>query len=171
MLKLQEFFGKDSFYRGNNGEWYVVFDYSRDSEIIDRANLQAIKKLYGIDGKKDAEFPPDICIERASHWAVGWVEYILINPDNTEFVAIGEKIEEKLKNYPILDEYLYSAMQVEEFTYYLEDAIKDYNNRHNTPFDYDMYSDQCFNIAYDRSEVYIDCYDLEKIAGTEGSDK
>ncbi len=171
MLKLQEFFGKDSFYRGNNGEWYVVFDYSRDSEIIDRANLHDIKKLYGIDGKIDGEFPPDICIERASHWAVGWIEYILINPDNAEFVAIGETIEAKLKDYPILSDDTYSDMQFNEYTYYLEYAIKTYNIRHDTSFDYDTYRDKCMDLAYDRSEVYIDIGDLEKIAGTEGSDK
>jgi len=171
MYRMQEYFGKDSAYFGSNGNWYVVFDYSRNSSTIDNANLQVIKKLYGIDRKIDGEFPPDICIECASHWAFGWIEYILINPDSAEFVAIGEKIENSLKDYPILDDMVYSDLQDKEYSYYLEDAIRDYNNRHDTPFDYDTYHDECKDLAYDRSEVYIDCGDLEKIAGTEGSNK
>ena len=163
MLRLKEFFGRDSYYRGIHGEWYVVYDYSRDSSTMELSNVRRIRQLYNIEAMKDDKFPSDIKIERASHWAVGWIEYIIINPDNAEFVKIAEEIQENLSNYPVLSEDLYSNMQFEEYETWLEQAINDYNLNHDIEFAYDKYHEQCIDLAYNRDEPYIDSDDLERI--------
>ena len=43
-------------------------------------------------------------INRMGHWAVGWVEQILIHEDYTILLQTGDKIIEKLEGYPVLDE-------------------------------------------------------------------
>lgn len=157
-MKLIEFFGKDSVYFGSCDNWEVVFDYSRDFELIDKANLEYIKTVYGILGKSDAEFPADIRIERASHWAVGWIEYIIINPDNTEFVAIANNIAKKLADYPILSEDIYLRMQDEYYTECMEDIEREF------PADIlEQYHDEIQDYFYEHE--YVDTYTVKKIIG------
>jgi hypothetical protein len=47
----------------------------------------------------------------ASHWAVGWVEYIMLREDAPpELIAIVEEVKHDLDGYPVFDDDHYSQM-------------------------------------------------------------
>ncbi len=76
-------------------EWFVSdISRHRESKIIDESNFDAALKV--LKGESET-----LEIVRFGHWAVGWIEHLFIHPSRkTEL----ESLEEKLDNYPILDE-------------------------------------------------------------------
>lgn len=88
-------------------DWLVIdVMQTRDSGALFVSNFTTALKLLG--GESD-----DVVVHRFGHWAVGWFEIITINPNATDKVAIANKIEQDLLDYPILDEDEYSRMQFE----------------------------------------------------------
>ena len=103
-------------YMGEDFSAYLVLlGRHRDSPILDNVNFDAALELLGGESKT-------VLIEHASHWAVGWVESILINPVDKDSVAVGEDIEERLANYPVLDEQELSRREWEAMTEYWDSA-------------------------------------------------
>jgi hypothetical protein len=77
--------------------WLVVpCGRNRDSEPFDESNFVTALKLLG--GASET-----VEVHRFGHWANGWFEVILVQPDGAA-AAIALDIEERLDNYPILDE-------------------------------------------------------------------
>lgn len=74
---------------------------SRDSSCLEQSNFAIMLSRLG--GESET-----ITVVRESHWAVGWVEWIAIEADESDesnaALAIADEICEKLKDYPILDE-------------------------------------------------------------------
>ena len=97
----------DFAYYGNHPTWLVTLERTRDSDQIDRSNWR-----YITSGMLVAH-PDDVAIESMSHWAVGWVEYLLVRPGSP-----AEKImsdwSEVLAIYPIADEEDYEKLVAEE---------------------------------------------------------
>jgi len=105
-------------YYGDFPTYYVFLGRSRDSDLWEESNFLAALDLLG--GESD-----DIIIERAGHWAVGWVEHIAINPCNADKVKIAENIRERLESYPVLDEEDFCEREFEEYS----QEFNDYCNR------------------------------------------
>ena len=98
---------------------WAGIDYNRDSGVLDKANYQAFHRdivpLY----------EDDFTSERMNHWAVGWVERTLVkvlhnDVDGIISTNISEAFCEtlsaldNLKDYPVLDDELYSEMEWQE---------------------------------------------------------
>lgn len=95
----------------------------RASDALERANFLAMLNALGFD---DDESPHDDCprvgdndeptrvIVRESHWAVGWVEWIAIHETDTDGLRIADDCARRLKDYPILDEELWSDLENED---------------------------------------------------------
>lgn len=101
-------------YCGHNpvGE-YCIYGRSRDSSILENSNYDLILEQL-------EELAPDHCYDfRAHHWAVGWVETIMLKPDapNEALQAAGE-ILCSLADYPCLDDGAYSERQCSELQDY-----------------------------------------------------
>jgi hypothetical protein len=98
----------------NMDDWLVLdIMRHRDSDCLTESNWRvAIKKLGGetYDSEEDTG---DVSIVRFGHWAVGWVEHILVRP-NSPAHNIAIKLEEKLNDYPILDDDDFSNLEDEE---------------------------------------------------------
>ena len=95
-------------YFGDKGEWLQVISHTRDSSCLERSNFQvATKMMEDVDSE---------CfeIERYSHWACGWIETLVIDPDNKAAVEKGNEIITLISQYPILDEDHYSQLQDDE---------------------------------------------------------
>lgn len=110
-------------YVGPNYDGYFVGpSRNRDSDIIDESNFEAALERLG--GETPCECNPAerwesncTCAVRVihdSHWACGWVEYILVRETATEKVATLAEIQSDLDAYPILDETDVSERQIQE---------------------------------------------------------
>jgi len=73
---------------------YVVLTRTRDSDLLSESNWDAALKLLGGESE-------DCIIHRFGHWACGWWEALCVTEN---LRAKGEEIEERLKDYPVLDE-------------------------------------------------------------------
>lgn len=101
---------KPKHYGGHNpvGE-AVIATRNRDSSLIDESNWDAMLKIAEHGSDND-----HVYIFRARHWAVGWVEYLMLKPDAPD--DLKQRIDEALcalADYPILDEEDYSRREWE----------------------------------------------------------
>jgi hypothetical protein len=87
-------------------EYFVFLQQNRDSYALTRSNFRSGLKALG-----ESE---TVLVERHSHWAVGWVEFIFIHQDDTERLAIAEEILERMEDYPVVDEMDYSDEEFNE---------------------------------------------------------
>ncbi len=87
---------------------------SRDSDVLTRANGTALRmELSDLGCEEDWD------IASFNHWAVGWVENVIYkvvdDEDNlTEVAKFLIAWQERLNEYPVADEELYSAMEYDE---------------------------------------------------------
>lgn len=84
------------------------FGQSRDSNLLERCNFAAALDALG------GETPRGVIVTRASHWAVGWVESILIHKNAHAKLKIGDELRRKVEDYPILDESSFYELEREE---------------------------------------------------------
>jgi len=106
----------------NPTDYYVVSATHRDADSLQRENWYSIAAALcdyrGIDCK-DHDNPSDllptvpddnsddrimICISRASHWAVGWVETMLVHKSADKALMLCDSIHASLADYPIVDD-------------------------------------------------------------------
>jgi hypothetical protein len=89
-------------------DYYVVYSKSRDSDLLTQSNFDAILKEHG--DKEGVE------VNRASHWGVGWVEFIMVRKDAPRGVieALDNDICYLAEDYPVLDEDDFSSREFEE---------------------------------------------------------
>ena len=90
----------------NWDNWFVLAGRTRDSGPLEESNFKCMLKALGGEGD-------DVFVYHVGHWAVGWIEGILINPANVAMVKLGDKIQKQLENYPIMDEDHFTALQYE----------------------------------------------------------
>lgn len=112
---LREEHSNSAAYWGDRPDWLIAYAQHRDSDTITRSNWASFLEALG--GESDT-----VAIERSSHWAVGWVEYLVIDPADTERVKLAEELRESLEDYPVLDEMAWSDLEHEEYT----EAWQDY---------------------------------------------
>lgn len=86
-------------------DWLVLpVIRTRDSDALEESNFRAVLSI--IPEGENTE------IHRFNHWACGWFEIIIVKP-NTKEHEEAIKIEERLENYPVLDEFLWSELELE----------------------------------------------------------
>jgi hypothetical protein len=108
----------------NNYSGSTFFDYyrtgigqSRDSDCLERANFAAMLEKLG--GESET-----VIVNRSGHWAVGWVESILIHESNIEKLKIADEIMEKFDDYPVINNTTLSEVENDE----LQSTIDCYQN-------------------------------------------
>jgi len=89
-------------------DYYLGLARHRDSETLENANFDSmLEKLGGEHTSPEfAKTHPDteeVMVTRASHWAVGWAEQILVHKDSP-LVPELESMLNSLEDYPVLDE-------------------------------------------------------------------
>lgn len=97
----------DFAYYGEHGDWLVTLAQTRDSDQVERSNWRYITSGILL------AYPDDAVIESMSHWAVGWVEYLLIRPGSPA-VKVMSDWADILAIYPIADEEDYEKLVAEE---------------------------------------------------------
>jgi hypothetical protein len=103
-------------YWGERGDWLIAAAVHRDSDCLCRSNFRcverALKSLPEVKGWS-GEFTP-VAVERFTHWAVGWVDYLVVDPSCSAAVAETERIREALEDYPVVDEEDFSNLEHED---------------------------------------------------------
>lgn len=102
--------------------WAIFYTHNRDSDTLEESNARAIAKDMKpyLDGKGALKkSDPDVVPEDHAHWAVGWVEGYSIRVFNkknqiTPAFRKYHELQEKIAEYPVLDENDYSERELEE---------------------------------------------------------
>lgn len=106
---------------------YVIATQHRDSDALARSNWSVLAADLGAeaytyiranhwsDDSTDYEDRPTVYHWRASHWAVGWVEYLMVRADAPEDVLTnaGEWLS-ALADYPVADDDHFSELEFTE---------------------------------------------------------
>lgn len=140
MQTLNEAHKQDASYWGGRPDWLIVDAMTRDSEAISRSNFRvALKRLEAISEEH-------VAVERSNHWAVGWVDYLIVDRENPAMVAAAKAIQAKLADYPVLDEEDFSREESDEADevwrncYSPKERI-DYIRKHESQFEFHGLSD------------------------------
>lgn len=100
--------GAESFaYFGDREGWLIALSVHRDSDTVERSNWRVIVPAM------QHEYPDDTAVECMNHWAVGWIDYLLVRPDS----SVAERAQEwaaRLAGYPLADEEDYSELEYAE---------------------------------------------------------
>lgn len=103
-------------YIGETFDGYcVVIGKHRDSDTLSVSNFEVAKDMLErvLSAQPDAD-QDDLRFECASHWAVGYVETILVKATNIELVCEAASIRKALDNYPVLDDNHFAHLQDDE---------------------------------------------------------
>lgn len=103
----------DSYFGKEWPEYYEILGRHRDSEILDNANFEAMLEKLG--GESET-----IVVNHCGHWAVGWVETIMIHESDLKALTIADQVMKAYNNYPVIDEDLHSEMEYESYAQYAE---------------------------------------------------
>lgn len=98
-------------------KWAIFYTHGRDSRLMAESNAAAIEKELDRFVNEDVE-SPDAKEYSASHWAVGWVDgyAIRVYRDDGSITEAFETycgIQERLSDYPLLDEGGHSRREYE----------------------------------------------------------
>jgi len=108
-------------YMGETYEgYYIVVGRSRDSDALENSNFETALEMLGGEDEEAG-----VIVAKAGHWAVGWVEELLVSKNAPEKVAIAEQIEKKLDNYPVLNEEDFSRREYEEMSDMADQTVTD----------------------------------------------
>jgi len=106
---------------------YMVGGRSRDSDALEESNYRRIfadlmEKAVELGQPKNTETDYDedndkqwVYDFRAGHWAVGWVEQVILRKTAPEkLIQFAEEIREKLEGYPVYDDEDFSNLEYEQ---------------------------------------------------------
>lgn len=103
-------------YWGEYPDWLVAYARHRDSDTLTNCNFQVFRdELDRIDPDGDSW-----TIEPSGHWAVGWVEYIAVEPDSPA-LDLAKKLIAQLEDYPVLCDETLTEMEYDQVEYYWGD--------------------------------------------------
>jgi len=102
-------------YRGDKPlgkTWAIVMTKSRDSGLLEQSNFEKAREQLAEEHEEDVD------VERASHWAVGWVDHLMVRVLDRKGKATPAaktflEIKHALDDYPVLDEEVYSKREYE----------------------------------------------------------
>lgn len=105
-LKLWE--PADNYSGQHFDDYYVGPSRNRGSDVLTESNFETALEMLG------GEHEPEVVVAHSSHWAVGWVQQILVHKDAAKEVEILKEIAKKLKAYPVLDDDDFSERESEK---------------------------------------------------------
>ena len=111
MEQLKEYFKESSAYWGDKAllNWPVLYTQNRDSDCLTRSNWEQLIKTFSTLFGEESFY-----VVNCAHWACGWLEYFLINPEIEKAIFEAEDIERALENYPVLNEEHFSELEMDE---------------------------------------------------------
>lgn len=107
--ELDSFATSDDRLRDLGWEIALIGSVHRDSDPIDQSNHRVlVRELESVD--------PDQLhhgVMHCNHWAVGWIDHVLVDTDNPQVMQIIEDCTAALSDYPILSDDDHSELECE----------------------------------------------------------
>lgn len=119
--RMIDAFQHSAVYWGEHGDWLIIAAQTGQSGSIDRSNFQVLLKDLG--GESDT-----VRVEQAKHWAVGFVDYLIIDPTNHKALRRAIYAHSAVYDYPILDESHFSDLEYNEAYEFAEGELKDFGD-------------------------------------------
>jgi hypothetical protein len=91
--------------------YYPIIGQHRDSNVLEQSNFDCFLAQLGGESKT-------VKVIRAGHWAVGWVETVMIHKSDFNKLELADKIQDELERYPVVNEDDYMERQ-HEYVYEL----------------------------------------------------
>lgn len=114
--------------------WAIMYTHHRDSGLIDQSNASVIEKVLEPFTEGD---DPDVVFECHSHWLIGHIDGFSIrvyrNGQITEAYRTYRQIQERIADYPILDEQDYSDREFEATLGNIGDTAWSLKNEYDLP--------------------------------------
>ena len=173
---INESWSQDSYYPGQNETmdsgysyhetWCKIYAHNRDSDLITESNFESYQKLLD-DFIKEHDANGDILddyeysIHRDSHWACGWVEFIVIpaltsKGEVTEIFKYALSIQGRLDDYPLLDDDDHSSKEYEAAIEFITDNLIPGYLKDDCP---DDLAYEIFHVLWDNN-IYIEEYGM-----------
>jgi hypothetical protein len=111
-------------------EMALIGGYHRDSTALDVANAQELLARLKVADPRGRYHDT----MRASHWAVGWYEHLIVNPRSKRVMAVLREAKEQLEGYPVLSDDRLSAVEAE---WHFDERCGE-----DCPFDHDTASEE-----------------------------
>ena len=115
-------------------EWAIFYTHHRDSDLLDQSNAEVIAEAMEKFTKGD---DPDVVFESHFHWAVGHVDGFSVRVYRrgriTKAFRTWHQLQERLADYPVLDEGDYSAREYEATLKNIVDAAWRLKRQYNLP--------------------------------------
>ncbi len=147
-LELLKPYSRPSNYIGATwGDYFVFLGRNRDSDALSRANFDAaLKDIGGENSADDENETPLVLVVRENHWACGWIEWIAIHKSQTETLEKADTILQKLEDYPVVDEELWSNYEEEEAGQVWKNCYDaserlEYIREHRSQFEFHSFAD------------------------------
>ena len=103
-------------YWGDHGGWYIVASQHRDSDSLTRSNFRVLAARLA---------DTTAMTEESSHWAVGWVERLIVAPSDRAALRVALTAHRAMDDYPVLDESDWSELQDSEFWQFAKGELGD----------------------------------------------
>ncbi len=143
----------------NAEDWGLVYTRNRDSGLLAKSNAASIAKT--MKPFLEAE-DPDICEERHSHFACGWVDGYAIRVYRDGKITGAAMayfgLMKQLEDYPILDEGDHSDREMEATLANFKDAAWRLKNQYELPEDWESAAYHWMNMSAEH-ERDIECRD------------
>jgi hypothetical protein len=114
--------------------WAVMYTHHRDSGLLDQSNSSVIEKALEPFTEGD---DPDVVFESHSHWAVGYIAGFSIrvfrNGEVTDAYRTYRELQERIADYPVLDEDDYSDREHEATLGNIKDTAWRLKNEFDLP--------------------------------------
>lgn len=109
-------------------DYFVGPSRHRDSQPLEESNFEAALERLGGETKRN------VIVARSSHWAVGWVEQILVHKSAKAKLKILAEIKRDLEEYPVLDDDDFYSREREALDEYVADVYGQWDQVEQTKF-------------------------------------
>jgi len=143
VIELERWHRESNYLGEDLSEYFMVVSKHRDSEYIAQSNFECALKLLG------GENPPKVIVAHFSHWAVGWIESIMVHQDAEDELGIAHNIVNDIEKYPVLDDDHYCEMRRKPVQNMIDEIKKDIANGNVKYWD-------CYGITEDSTDEEIE---------------
>jgi len=118
---------------------YVLYAHNRDSGLLSEVNYKELEREFMAMSKpyREDHAQDDLVYTfRASHWACGWVDYLMISkkaPEN--IINQANESLNALADYPVVDDEAFSEAEYDAILKYWDDLTDDEKKEYSTDSD------------------------------------